>query len=101
LFRRLTGFLKENAPSPWFVGDSVTKRVKRVLSAANESFFCVSHVSKMTWADIVAAEFLERVESLHEAGFMSGFPELKAHQERVYKTPGIAKRVATRPDWTM
>jgi len=77
LFRRFTGFLKENTPSPWFVGDS------------------------MTWADIVVAEVVERAESLHEAGFMKDFPELKAHQERVYKTPGIAKRVATRPDSVM
>ncbi len=55
----------------------------------------------MTWADVVVAEVVEQAESLHEAGFMKGFPELKAHQEHVYKTPGIAKRVATRTDSVM
>jgi len=73
---RFTNFLKEAGSSGWFVGDS------------------------MTWADIAISEFVEK-QSTNEAGILSDFPELKAHQQRVYQNAGIAKRVATRPDWKM
>jgi len=73
--KRYTGFLKANASGrgQFFVGDY------------------------LTWADIVIAEFVDRMDVCFEPGILAGFPELKAHRDKVHALPGIAEHVATRP----
>jgi len=70
--QRYTKFLKQSA-SEWFVGDDVT------------------------WADIMIAEYVERLDTTYEPGIINEFPDMKAHQERVYNLPNIAKYIANRP----
>ncbi|VDP05095.1 unnamed protein product [Heligmosomoides polygyrus] len=49
----------------------------------------------LTWADLYLAEFAEmekKVPTLYE-----GFPEVKAHSDKVRSTPALKKWLATRP----
>jgi len=73
--KRYTGFLKAN-------------------SSGHGQFFVGDH---LTWADIVIAEVVDRMDACFEPGILSAFPELKAHRDKVHALPAIAERVAARP----
>jgi len=45
--------------------------------------------SKLTFVDFVVAEFLQQY-SLFNENFSAEFPELKAHQERIWQLEGVS-----------
>ncbi|WKX93326.1 hypothetical protein Q1695_010962 [Nippostrongylus brasiliensis] len=71
LFTFVAKFLKNNK-SGFLVGDSVT------------------------WADLVLAEFSSQFQDV--ADFYKGFPEIKAHSEKVRSIPALKKWIETRPN---
>lgn len=66
--------LTENAKNGWVVGD------------------------KITWVDFQVAEFFDRIEQFGRAGALNGYPNLKAHRDRVMGLDGVKQYMAGRPD---
>jgi len=53
--------------------------------------------SKVTWADIVVAEWLDRISKLQDPQLTDHHPKLAALVKTVHKLPGIAEYVEKRP----
>ncbi|WKX94889.1 hypothetical protein Q1695_011838 [Nippostrongylus brasiliensis] len=70
-FTFITKFIK-NSNSGFLVGDSVT------------------------WVDLIVAELATQYELVPD--FYKGFPEVKAHSEKVRSLPALKKWIETRPD---
>ncbi|EPB80178.1 glutathione S-transferase protein [Ancylostoma ceylanicum] len=70
-FGFLTKFLKKNS-SGFLVGDSVT------------------------WVDLLIAEHVSSMQS-KVPEYLEGFPEVKAHMEKVHSIPKIKKWIESRP----
>jgi len=52
---------------------------------------------KIHWADLVIAEFVDRIETLFEKGFVAkNYPHLYAHRQRVNELPQIKKYIEKR-----
>jgi len=52
---------------------------------------------KIHWADLVIAEFVDRIETLFEKGFVEkNYPRLFAHRQRVNELPQIKKYIEKR-----
>jgi len=71
---RYEKFLGEN-PSGWLVGD------------------------KVTWADLVLAEFTERLNTIYEKDVIKSHAKIFAHMQKVHELPNIKKYVAERPPY--
>jgi len=72
---RYEKFLGENH-SGWLVGDHVT------------------------WADLVLAEFTERLNTIYEKDVINSHAKVLAHMHKVHELPHIKKYVAERPHYT-
>ncbi|CAJ0605672.1 unnamed protein product [Cylicocyclus nassatus] len=68
----VTKFLKENK-SGFLVGDSVT------------------------WVDLLISEFCATMVQSFIPEFLNGFPEVKAHMEKIQAIPNLKKWIETRP----
>jgi glutathione S-transferase len=69
---RYEGFLEKNGTG-WLVGNQIT------------------------WADLLAAELLERFESCFDDQILSAHPRMRALVKRVHELPAIARYLETRP----
>lgn len=54
---------------------------------------------KVTWADLVLAEFTERLNTIYEKDVIKGHSKVLAHMHKVHELPNIKKYVAERPNY--
>jgi glutathione S-transferase len=60
-------------------------------------YFCGK---KLHWADLVVAEFVDRIEQIFEKGFtQTKYPRLYAHCQRINELPQIKKYIEKRPKY--
>jgi len=57
--------------------------------------------SKLTWADIVIAEFLEKIQFLFDKQALEKYPKLAALEKKVLQLPGIKEYIDKRPQTMM
>jgi len=63
----------------------------------DKQWFCGK---KLHWADLVIAEYVDRIDTIFEKGFVAPkFPRLYAHWKRVHELPAIKKYVEKRPQY--
>jgi len=61
----------------------------------NGSGFLVG--SKVTWADIYVAEWIDRISNMQDKALVDNHPKLAALLKTVHKLPGIAEYIEKRP----
>jgi len=84
-----------------FKSESLTQFLTRYekFLGDNGSGFLVG--KKLTWADILVAEMMNRMQELFDPSVLNGFPKMEAHMKMVHQLPNIKKYVDGRPKTTM